>query len=43
MLKSPESIQKQLSVAVSEIGAHDFPMKWSNLIDEMVDKFASGN
>lgn len=43
MLKSPEAILKQLSVAVSEIGAHDFPMQWSNLIDEMMEKFASGN
>ena len=39
MLKAPESIQRQLSEAVSIIGREDFPAKWPNLIQEMVDKF----
>lgn len=42
MLKSPEAIQRQLSDAVSIIGKHDFPEKWPGLINEMVEKFASG-
>lgn len=42
MLVSPEAIQKQLSDAVSIIGKTDFPEKWPNLINEMVEKFASG-
>lgn len=43
MLRSPESIQKQLSDAVSTIGSHDFPWKWPGLIDQMIAKFASGD
>ena len=39
MLKAPEAIQRQLSDAVSIIGREDFPAKWPNLIQEMVDKF----
>lgn len=43
MLKSSPAIQKQLSDAVSIIGKYDFPDKWPQLIDEMVEKFASGD
>lgn len=43
MLKSTPSIQKQLSDAVSIIGKYDFPEKWPQLIDEMVEKFGSGD
>ncbi|RLU15268.1 hypothetical protein DMN91_012262 [Ooceraea biroi] len=43
MLHSPESIQKQLSDAVSIIGKHDFPNKWPDLIDQMVEKFNTGD
>lgn len=43
MLRSPTALQKQLSDAVSIIGKHDFPKKWPQLIDEMVDKFATGD
>ncbi|XP_044263819.1 exportin-2 [Tribolium madens] len=43
MLSSPEAIQKQLSDAISIIGKTDFPLKWPELITEMVDKFATGD
>lgn len=43
MLRSSAAIQKQLSDAVSIIGKYDFPKKWPQLIDEMVEKFASGD
>ncbi|KAH8279559.1 hypothetical protein KR018_000957 [Drosophila ironensis] len=43
MLHSPLAVQKQLSDAVSIIGKHDFPTKWPQLIDEMVQRFASGD
>lgn len=43
MLTSPESIQKQLSDAISIIGKTDFPMKWPELITQMVEKFATGD
>ncbi|XP_034952194.1 exportin-2 [Chelonus insularis] len=43
MLHSPDSIQKQLSDAVSIIGKHDFPNKWPDLIDQMVEKFNTGD
>lgn len=43
MLRSPTALQKQLSDAVSIIGKYDFPKKWPQLIDEMVDKFATGD
>lgn len=43
MLHSPDSIQKQLSDAVSIIGKYDFPNKWPELIDQMVEKFSTGD
>lgn len=43
MLKSSPAIQKQLSDAVSIIGKYDFPAKWPQLINEMVEKFATGD
>lgn len=43
MLSSPESIQKQLSDAISIIGKTDFPTKWPELITQMVEKFSTGN
>lgn len=43
MLTSPESIQKQLSDATSIIGKTDFPLKWPELITQMVEKFSTGN
>ncbi|CAG9857406.1 unnamed protein product [Phyllotreta striolata] len=43
MLSSPESIQKQLSDAISIIGKTDFPLKWPELITEMVEKFSTGD
>lgn len=43
MLHSPDSIQKQLSDAVSIIGKYDFPDKWPELIDQMVEKFNTGD
>lgn len=43
MLHSPVALQKQLSDAVSIIGKYDFPKKWPQLIDEMVERFASGD
>lgn len=43
MLTSPESIQKQLSDAISIIGKTDFPMKWPELITQMVEKFSTGD
>ncbi|XP_050295241.1 exportin-2 [Anthonomus grandis grandis] len=43
MLTSPESIQKQLSDAISIIGKTDFPTKWPELITQMVEKFATGD
>ncbi|CAG9836251.1 unnamed protein product [Diabrotica balteata] len=42
MLSSPESIQKQLSDAISIIGKTDFPLKWPELISQMVEKFSTG-
>ena len=43
MLHSPDSIQKQLSDAVSIVGKYDFPNKWPELIDQMVEKFNTGD
>ncbi|XP_058058317.1 exportin-2 [Anopheles bellator] len=43
MLKSPAPVQKQLTDAVSIIGKYDFPLKWPQLIDEMIEKFATGD
>lgn len=42
MLSSPESIQKQLSDAISIIGKYDFPDNWPGLLDEMIQKFNTG-
>uniref|UniRef100_A0A3P8UU86 Exportin-2 n=1 Tax=Cynoglossus semilaevis TaxID=244447 RepID=A0A3P8UU86_CYNSE len=43
MLSSPEQIQKQLSDAISIIGREDFPLKWPDLLTEMVTRFRSGD
>ncbi len=43
MLKSPTSVQKQLSAAIAIIGQEDFPAKWPALMGDMVGKFASGD
>lgn len=43
MLKSSPAIQKQLSDAISIIGKYDFPAKWPSLINEMVEKFGTGD
>ncbi|GLV36439.1 Chromosome segregation 1 [Carabus blaptoides fortunei] len=43
MLSSPESLQKQLSDAISIIGKSDFPRKWPELISQMVEKFSTGD
>lgn len=43
MLKSPPQIQKQLSESVSYVGKYDFPQKWPQLIEEIVEKFKTGN
>lgn len=32
MLKSPDSIQRQLSEAISIVGREDFPDKWNDLL-----------
>ena len=37
MLKSPETIQKQLSDAISIIGREDFPEKWKDLLGVSFD------
>lgn len=42
MLVAPALIQKQLSDAVSIIGKSDFPSKWPGLLQNMVEKFATG-
>lgn len=42
MLKSPLSIQKQFSDAIQIIGKYDFPKKWPQLMDEMIEKFQTG-
>ncbi|RWS11546.1 exportin-2-like isoform X2 [Dinothrombium tinctorium] len=41
MLKSEEQIQRQLSDAVSIIGKEDFPVKWPNLLNEMIARMES--
>lgn len=33
MLKSPDSIQRQLSEAISIVGREDFPKNWNDLLD----------
>lgn len=43
MLKTPESIQRQLSDAITIIGQEDFPGNWKDLIPEMVGHFRSGD
>ncbi|KAK9747097.1 Importin-beta N-terminal domain [Popillia japonica] len=43
MLSSPEAIQKQLSDAISIIGKTDFPLKWPELITQMVEHFTTGD
>ena len=43
MLKNPESIQRQLSDAITIIGQEDFPGNWKDLIPEMVSHFRSGD
>ena len=43
MLKAPSMLQKQLSDAVSIIGKYDFPKKWPQLMDEMIEKFQTGD
>lgn len=43
MLKSPVSIQSQFSKAIEIIGKYDFPKKWPLLMDEMTEKFGTGD
>lgn len=43
MLKSPVAIQKQFSDAIQIIGKYDFPKKWPQLIDDMIEKFQTGD
>jgi exportin-2 (importin alpha re-exporter) len=43
MLSSPVAIQKQLSDAIQIIGKFDFPKKWPQLMDEMIEKFQTGD
>lgn len=43
MLKSPVSVQKQFSDAIQIIGKFDFPKKWPQLIDDMIEKFQTGD
>uniref|UniRef100_A0A069DXB6 Exportin-2 n=1 Tax=Panstrongylus megistus TaxID=65343 RepID=A0A069DXB6_9HEMI len=43
MLVAPALIQKQLSDAVSIIGKSDFPSKWPGLMQNMVEKFSTGD
>jgi exportin-2 (importin alpha re-exporter) len=43
MLKSPIAVQKQFSDAIQIIGKYDFPKKWPQLIDEMIEKFQTGD
>jgi exportin-2 (importin alpha re-exporter) len=43
MLKSPVAIQKQFSDAIQTVGKYDFPKKWPELMDEMIDKFQTGD
>ena len=41
MLTSPEKVQRQLSHAISVIGKHDFPQKWPNLLEELIQRMNS--
>ena len=43
MLKTPESVQKQLSDAITIIGRDDFPGNWEGLLLEMVAHFKSSD
>ncbi|KAG8192798.1 hypothetical protein JTE90_019116 [Oedothorax gibbosus] len=43
MLHSPHPVQRQLSDAVTVIGREDFPEKWPNLIQEMLNYFKEAN
>lgn len=43
MLKSPIAIQKQFSDAIQTVGKYDFPKKWPELMDEMIEKFQTGD
>lgn len=40
MLNSSETVQKQLSDAISLIGKHDFPDNWPNLLQTIIENFA---
>lgn len=42
MLKSMIAIQNQFSDAIQIIGKYDFPKKWPQLMDEMIQKFQTG-
>lgn len=41
MLSSSEAVQKQLSDAILQIGKHDFPENWPNLLPKIIENFAS--
>jgi exportin-2 (importin alpha re-exporter) len=43
MLTNPEQIQRQLSDAISIISREDFPDKWQDLLNGMVDRLKSGD
>lgn len=43
MLRTPESIQRQLSDAITFIGSEDFPTNWDGLIEELVGHFKGGD
>lgn len=38
MCRMPETIQKQLIEALTTIGEYDFPLKWENLLPQLVGK-----
>jgi hypothetical protein len=43
MLKSPESIQKQLMEAISLISEADYPKQWLTLLPELIEKLSQAN
>ena len=43
MLKNPDVVQRQLSDAITIIGQEDFPNNWKGLLEEMVERFRSGD
>ncbi|XP_014260192.1 exportin-2 [Cimex lectularius] len=43
MVVAPPSIQKQLSDAIYTIGKSDFPIKWPDLVPNMVSQFSTGD